>query len=83
MISLLQKAGLPAAIPSYIDREALVRKLYTDKKVRNGRLRFVIQKGIGDIAEFEKGVFAVPVEEETARAVIMNMPGMAGGPQPA
>ena len=31
----------------------------------------------------EKGVFAVPVEEETARAVIMNMPGMAGGPQPA
>ena len=54
MISLLQKAGLPAAIPSYIDREALVRKLYTDKKVRNGRLRFVIQKGIGDIAEFEK-----------------------------
>lgn len=74
MIRLLKKARLPVAIPSYIDREALIRKLYTDKKVRNGKLRFVIQNGIGKIVEYENGVFAIPVKEETARKIIMNMP---------
>lgn len=74
MIRLLKKARLPVAIPSYIDREALIRKLYTDKKVRKGKLRFVIQNGIGKIVEYENGVFAIPVEEETARKIIMNMP---------
>ena len=73
VIDLLAKAMLPIEIPEYIDREALVKKLYTDKKVRNGRLRFVIQKGIGEIVEFEDGVFACPIEEEVAREIIMNM----------
>lgn len=74
VICLLEKARLPVAIPSYIDREELVRKLYTDKKVKNGTLRFVIQQGIGQIVEYTDGVFAVPVEEATARKIIMDMP---------
>jgi len=73
VIALLEQAGLPTAIPDYIDREALVKKLYTDKKVRDGRLRFVLQKGIGDVAEFENGVFSTPIPEETARKIIMGM----------
>lgn len=73
VIALLQKAELPTTIPDYIDREALVKKLYTDKKVRDGKLRFVIQKGIGDIVEFEPGVFATPIEEDVAREIIMQM----------
>lgn len=73
VIALLKQAKLPTELPDYIDREALVRKLYTDKKVRDGRLRFVIQKGIGDVVEFEDGVFATPVEESTAREIIMAM----------
>ncbi|MGN0154040.1 MAG: 3-dehydroquinate synthase [Lachnospiraceae bacterium] len=73
VIDLLAKAKLPTAIPDYIDREALVKKLYTDKKVRDGKLRFVIQKGIGDVVEFEPGVFAAPIEESTAREIIMDM----------
>ncbi|MDE6625547.1 MAG: 3-dehydroquinate synthase [Lachnospiraceae bacterium] len=73
VIALLSKARLPIAIPDYIDRESLVRKLYTDKKVRDGKLRFVIQKGIGDIVEFEDGVFATPIEENVAREIIMDM----------
>lgn len=71
--ALLERAELPVQIPDYIDREALVRKLYTDKKVKNGQLRFVVQKGIGDIVEFEGGSFATPVTEETAREIIMEM----------
>ena len=70
--ALLKRAGLPVGIPGYIDREALVRKLYTDKKVRSGRLRFVIPKGIGEIAEFAPGVFAQEISEETARAIILE-----------
>ncbi|MGN0649820.1 MAG: 3-dehydroquinate synthase [Oscillospiraceae bacterium] len=70
---LLVRARLPVAIPEYIDREALVKKLYTDKKVREGRLRFVIQRGIGNVVQFEDGVFAAPIEESVAREIIMDM----------
>lgn len=73
VIMLLKKACLPTDIPDYIDREKLVKKLYTDKKVKNGQLRFVIQKGIGDVVEFEDGVFAVKIEEQTAREIIFDM----------
>ena len=69
----MEKAGLPTAIPEYIDREALVKKLYTDKKVRDGKLRFVLQKGIGEVVEFAPGVFAKPIEESVAREIIMEM----------
>lgn len=71
--ALYERAGLPVSIPSYIDREALVKKLYTDKKVRDGRLRFVIEKGIGDVVEFAPGVYAKPIEEELAREIIMEL----------
>lgn len=42
VIEALKSANLPTAIPEYINREELVKKLYTDKKVKNGVLRFVI-----------------------------------------
>ena len=76
--NLLDRAGLPTGIPGYIDREALVRKLYTDKKVRNGRLRFVIPRGIGAVVEFRPGVYAEEVSEETAREVILAMAEQEG-----
>ena len=73
VIALLKRADLPVAIPDYIDREALVKKLYTDKKVKNGQLRFVVQKGIGEVVEFEEGVFATKIEESVARGIIYGM----------
>ncbi len=73
VIALLKKATLPIEIPEYIDREALVKKLYTDKKVKNGQLRFVLQKGIGDVVEFSDGVYATTIEESTARKIIFDM----------
>lgn len=71
--NLLASAHLPVKIPDYIHRDDLVKKLYTDKKVRDGKLRFVIQRGIGEIVEFEKGVFSTPVEEKVIRTIIENM----------
>lgn len=73
VLALLKKAQLPVEIPAYIDREALVKKLYTDKKVRDGQLRFVLQKGIGEIVEYQEGVFAMPITEDVARDIILNM----------
>lgn len=73
VVRLLNRAGLPVQIPEYIDREALVQKLYTDKKVKNGQLRFVVQRGIGDIVEYQDGVYAIPIGEETAREIIFAM----------
>lgn len=73
VILLLKKAGLPVSIPSYIDREELVKKLYTDKKVKNGKLRFVLQKGIGNVVEFNAGVFAMPIEEDAVREILEKM----------
>ena len=74
VVALYEKAGLSTKIPSYIDREALVKKLYTDKKVRDGHLRFVLQKGIGAIDEPVPGEYARPVSEEDAREIILEMP---------
>ena len=73
VINLLEKANLPIAIPEYIDREKLVKKLYTDKKVRDGKLRFVLQKGIGNVVELENGQFATPISEEVAREIIYQI----------
>ena len=56
VIALQKKVGLPVEIPDYIDREALVKKLYTDKKVRDGKLRFVFQKGIDSWAVKKKSL---------------------------
>ena len=64
---------MPTAIPAYIDREYLVKKLYTDKKVKNGQLRFVIQNGIGDVVAFNEGVYATKIEEDIAREIIFDM----------
>lgn len=77
--ALLEKAKLPVRIPDWIDREALIRKLYTDKKVRSGRLRFVFQKGIGNMVEFSAGssaaetVYSTFISEDSVRKAIVEM----------
>lgn len=70
---LLKKTGLPIKIPDYIDREELIKKLYTDKKVRNGKLRFVLLDKIGSVKEFSENVFSTEVEESLAGKIIMDM----------
>ena len=73
VIALHEKVGLPVSIPDYIDKEKLVEKLYTDKKVRDGKLRFVFQKGIGEVMTFGEEVYARQVPEEEIREIIMDM----------
>ncbi len=73
VLTLIEKIGLPVAIPEYIDKENLIRKLYTDKKVRDGKLRFVFQKGIGSVMTFGEETYAREVPEDEIRSVIYTM----------
>lgn len=68
--AVIKSANLPTRLPADMSREELLDKLYTDKKVRSGSLRFVIQKGIGNIVEFDNGSFAMPVSEDKAREIL-------------
>lgn len=71
--ALLIRAKLPVEIPDYIDREKLVKKLYTDKKVKNGKLRFVLQDGTGNIKCFGENQYAQEITEEFAREIVMSL----------
>lgn len=73
MKNILENAKLPTVIPDYIDREQLLKKLYTDKKVKNGALRFVLQRGIGEIAAFGDNQYAKEITESLVREIIMSM----------
>ena len=46
-LTLIQKAGLPTQLPPGLDIEAILDALQTDKKVKAGRVRFVLPTGIG------------------------------------
>ena len=73
VIALLERVGLPIAIPDYIDLENLLKKLYTDKKVRAGKIRFVFQKGIGAIQQFERDTYATPIGESAIKEILKKM----------
>ena len=70
---LLERAKLPTKIPDYIDRKALVKKLYTDKKVRDGKLRFVFQKEIGEMLCFGENQYGKEISEEQIAEIITEM----------
>jgi 3-dehydroquinate synthase len=70
VVSLLERAGLPVAIPASIDKEILIAKLYTDKKVRRDKIRFVFQKGIGAMMRFKDGSYSKEVAEDEIRSVL-------------
>jgi 3-dehydroquinate synthase len=46
--ALIAKAGLPLAQPP-LDPEAVLTTLQSDKKVRDGRVRFVLPTAIGQV----------------------------------
>ena len=70
VIALFEKAGLPTKLPEEMPTEEVVQKLYTDKKVRQGKIRFVFQEGIGNIKRHEDGNYSIALEEEFIRKII-------------
>ena len=41
--------------------------------MRDGKLRFVFQRGIGDVVEFPDGRFSTPIPEEQIAEVLEEM----------
>jgi 3-dehydroquinate synthase len=41
--------------------------------VRDGKLRFVLQQGIGAVVQFGDNVYATPISEDLAREIISAM----------
>ena len=73
VIKLLERAKLPVRVPEYVDKKVLVKKLYTDKKVRDGKLRFVFQKEIGSVMQFGDNNFAKEIAEAEIAEIIEKM----------
>lgn len=46
-LALIKKAGLPTQLPTGVDITAIINKLQTDKKVKNGKVRFILPTTIG------------------------------------
>ena len=73
VIRLHQKAGLPTQLPEEMETEEVVQKLYTDKKVRKGKIRFVFQDGIGKVKCYEDGNYSIALEEDFIRKTISEV----------
>ncbi len=52
--NLIKKAGLPTEIPRDLDIEAIIETLKTDKKVKAGKVRFVLPSNIGTVSITDK-----------------------------
>ncbi len=50
--NLIESYGLPTQIPK-INKENILTILMGDKKVRNGKMRFILPKGIGEVDIYE------------------------------
>ncbi|MBR8833553.1 MAG: 3-dehydroquinate synthase [Stigonema ocellatum SAG 48.90 = DSM 106950] len=65
--ALIQKAGLPTKLPSGVDIEAIIAALQTDKKVKDGKVRFVLPTQIGEVTVTDQ------VPSDTIRQVLSEM----------
>ena len=64
---LIKKAGLPTQLPAGLDLEEILETLKTDKKVREGRVRFALPTELGTVILTDR----VPVE--VIRQVLQQM----------
>ena len=65
--ALIQKAGLPTRLPEGVDIEAIIDALQLDKKVKDGKVRFVLPTQMGVVTVTDE------VPSETIRRVLQNM----------
>ena len=61
---LIALCGLPTEVPIEISSKKLVEKMYTDKKVRSGQIRFVLMDGIGAMKTFENGSYTKALSDD-------------------
>ena len=67
---LLLAAGMPTEIPDTVSVEQIMRAMTHDKKAKGGAIRFVFQKGIGDVMTFGGGLYARPIPHDDIEAFL-------------
>lgn len=65
--ALIQKAGLPTQLPAGLDIEAILASLQTDKKVKAGKVQFVLPTQIGNVTVTDQ------VPAEVIRSVLQTL----------
>ncbi len=65
--ALIQKAGLPTQLPTGIDITGMIDALQLDKKVRDGKVRFILPTQIGAVTITDE------VPADTIRRVLQEM----------
>ncbi|MBP5973941.1 3-dehydroquinate synthase [Brasilonema sp. CT11] len=65
--ALIQKASLPTQLPSGVDIEAIIESLQLDKKVKAGKVRFILPTQIGVVTITDE------VPSDTIREVLQAM----------
>ena len=73
VIELYKRAELPVTVPDYVELNELLDKLYTDKKVRDGKLRFVFQREIGEMMCFGGNDYAKQISREQIEEILKEM----------
>lgn len=64
---LIEKAGLPTDLPSSLDIEAILTSLQSDKKVQDGKVRFVLPTQVGT------AIVSDQVSDDVIRQVLNSM----------
>jgi 3-dehydroquinate synthase len=47
IVSLLERFSLPTVLPGHFPTEAIIQKVFADKKFVRGEIRFVLASGLG------------------------------------
>ena len=68
--TLLKAIGLPHELPESVTVDSIIDAMLHDKKVRAGAIRFVFQRGIGDLMVFDGGSYARSVDAEEIRTFL-------------
>lgn len=72
--ALIQKAGLPTQLPPGLDINEIIAASQTDKKVKDGKVRFVLPSQIGAIKVTDKtNEVTIPVPPDTIGHVLQQM----------
>lgn len=69
---LYRAIGLPISLPEGIDVEKIMDAMFHDKKGLSGSIRFVFQKGLGDMVIQPNGEYAVVVSAEDMRDFLLR-----------
>lgn len=60
--TLLKAIGLPYELPESVTVDGIMDAMLHDKKGLTGVIRFVFQRGIGDLVVFDGGAYVRPVD---------------------